>query len=112
MITDRLLFLGEKVGIFRYNSAGQTDIPVNPGWGGRTILANASGPADDGDNTISQMNMIRCGYNGNYIKDTLLARSVKAETYVISYSVQNGGLYISKSQELGNISVTLIVTNI
>ena len=58
------------------------------------------------------MNMIRCGYDGNYIKDTLLARSVKAETYVISYSVQNGYLYISKSQELSSISLTLIVTHI
>ncbi len=58
------------------------------------------------------MTMIRCGYNGDYIKETLLARSVKAETYEIGYSVQNGYLYISKSQVLSGISVTLIVTNI
>lgn len=93
----------------RQTEPGGTGISVNPGFGGRTILAIASGHGDSGDATYSKISMLRCGYDGNFIQETVLSKSAKYETYNISYYQENGQLCVSR-QSLGACSVLFIMS--
>ena len=57
-----------------YNDFIDTGIDANPGSFGQTILVIGSDHVDTGDKTISEICMIRCGYDGNNVRLTKIAR--------------------------------------
>lgn len=76
--------------LFSANSNETTDVYVNAGSGGRTILVLFSSHADVGDNTSSGVGYLRCGYNGNNVHYSHIAGTNPTERN-ITFSVTSGG---------------------
>ena len=84
---------------------GDTGISVNAGEYGRTILAIASLHTDVGDNTSSQVDMLRLGYSGNHLSYENIARS--GSQHSVTYSVSNNNTIVIN----GELSRTLLISN-
>lgn len=68
-----------------------TDISVNGGEGGKTILVIASGHTSSGDATASAVLMLRCGYNGNHVSAANIAGSSNWDS---SFSANSSGMLV------------------
>lgn len=84
-----------------------TGINVNAGSRGKTYLVMASGNSNTGNASVSEMGMIRCGYDGNNYTYTNIAFSGGTSTAnaFLQFSVKDGILYVG-----ANFAVTMRVT--
>ena len=93
-----------QMGILRYRQYGTeaggditTDIDVNRGYYGGTILAIASSHSSGGNATASEIKMIRCGYNGNHIEEytiSSLISNANSGSTIASYGVSPEGYLV------------------
>ena len=84
-----------------------TGIPVNAGSYGKTYLVMASGNSNTGNASVSEIGMIRCGYDGNnytYTKIAFDGGSSTSSAFLL-FSVTDGILQVS-----ANFAVTMRVT--
>lgn len=88
-----------------------TDLNVNRGYYGGTIIAIASSHSSAGNATASEIKMIRCGYDGNNVEEAVVSSLIKnANTgaSIASYSVnQNGYLVINLNVRIAKIKLLL-----
>lgn len=84
-----------------------TGISVNAGSYGKTYLVMASGNSNTGNASVSEIGMIRCGYDGNNYTYTKIAFDGGRSTAnpFLQFSVTDGILYVS-----ANFAVTMRVT--
>lgn len=84
-----------------------TGINVNAGSRGKTYLVMASGNSNTGNASVSEIGMIRCGYDGNNYSYTNIAFSggTSIANAFLQFSVKDGILYVG-----ANFAVTMRVT--
>lgn len=99
--TLKILFKGTAA-----SGGTNTHISVNGGYGGNTLFCLVSIQWDTGNNTTSQLFMIRCGYNGNNYSVVKLHSSNEQSYYIISFSVnESGELIVSSSSSTAKIMI-------
>lgn len=86
-----------------------TGINVNQGNAGGTILAMHTVNGSDGNYTSSQIDMIRCGYNGNNYAVVNMARSTY-NSPVVEYSIDSSGNLMQKKTQGNVVSKYLLLT--
>lgn len=76
-----------------------TNLNVNAGAGGRTVVVLFSAHADVGNGTVSGVGFIRCGYNQNYFSYEHIGGTNPA-THNITFSTDSDG-YLTISSTAG-----------
>ena len=89
-----------------------TNINVNQGYFGGTILSIANSHSSTGNATASEIKMIRCGYNGNHIEEDVISSLVSNANNgvsIASYSVDsNGYLVINVKVRIARVKLYLL----
>ena len=89
------------------NTSIKTDINVNAGNGGKTLLSIESCHWNEGNSTESRVSMIRCGYDKNFIKVVDITKDNQSQSveHLGEYSVSEDGYLIYSSKSYTKLTI-------